>query len=79
MYLSQLLIDRTNRKVMRVLADVYRLHQLVMSGFCAYNQLARVLFRVEPEVRGNFVQVLVQSHQKPCWDRTAGDRASEWV
>jgi len=52
---------------MKALADVYRLHQLVMKGFTAYSSTDRVLYRVEPEERNGQVTVLVQSLQMPDW------------
>lgn len=69
MYLSQLMLDPMDRRVMRALADVYRLHQLVMAGFAGYETPSRVLFRVEPEPQGREVRVLVQSHDSPDWCR----------
>lgn len=67
MYLSQLNLKRLDRTAMKTLADVYRLHQLVMKGFAAYSSTDRVLYRVEPEERNGQVTVLVQSLQIPDW------------
>jgi CRISPR system Cascade subunit CasE len=67
MYLSQLNLKRLDRGAMKALADVYRLHQLVMKGFFAYSSTDRVLYRVEPEERNGQVTVLVQSLQIPDW------------
>ena len=67
MYLSQLNLKRMDRTAMKVLADVYRLHQLLMKGFAAYSSTDRVLYRVEPEERNGQVTVLVQSLQIPDW------------
>lgn len=67
MYLSQLNLKRMDRRAMKTLADVYRLHQLVMKGFAAYSSTDRVLYRVEPEERNGQVTVLVQSLQIPDW------------
>ena len=67
MYLSQLNLKRMDRRAIRALADVYRLHQLVMKGFAAYSNTDRVLYRAEPEERNGLVTVLVQSLQTPDW------------
>lgn len=67
MFLTQLCLNRLDRNVMKTLTDVYRLHQTVMKGFTAYDDVARVLFRVEPEVRNGSVVVLVQSVVVPDW------------
>lgn len=68
MYLSQLILNRMNRQIMKDLSNIYRLHQLIMSGFSEYNQPERILFRVEPEMREQTVHILVQSHVKPTWE-----------
>lgn len=73
MYLTQLDLKRMDRAAMRALADVYRLHQLVMKGFSAYSTTNRVLYRVEPEERNGMVMVLVQSLQKPDWSFIADE------
>ena len=56
-----------NRQTMRVLGDVYTLHKTVMAGFASYSDFNRVLFRVEPEVKEDLVQILVQSNVNPKW------------
>ena len=56
-----------NRNTMSMLSDIYRLHQLVMSGFREYDHSTRVLFRLEPEIRGNISKLLIQSQVKPIW------------
>lgn len=60
------IIDRGNQKVM---VDSYRLHQMVMGGFKQYDgaELGRVLFRLEPEMRGSIKYLLVQSRLMPDW------------
>jgi|GEM_PF-6409013 len=70
MYITQIVIDCMDRHAMRTLSDIYRLHQLVMTGFMQYDEPSRVLFRVEPEVRETFVRLLIQSHLKPSWEQT---------
>jgi CRISPR system Cascade subunit CasE len=67
MYLSQILLDLINRNTMSMLSDIYRLHQFVMSGFREYDHSTRVLFRLEPEIRGNISKLLIQSQVKPIW------------
>jgi CRISPR system Cascade subunit CasE len=68
MLLSQLTLDRTNRQSMRLVADIYRLHKAVMSGFAAYADSPRVLFRLEPEVVEGMLRLLVQSNVAPAWE-----------
>lgn len=65
MFLSQILLDRMNKKTIRLLSDVYCLHQFVMSGFTGQSDIQRVLFRVEPEIKDRLVSVLVQSQTQP--------------
>lgn len=67
MFLSKLTLNRMNRQAMRLLGDVYNLHKMMMSGFEAYQNQIRVLFRVEPELRDGLVHILVQSRVKPYW------------
>ena len=67
MYLSQILLDLMNRNIMSMLSDIYRLHQFVMSGFREYDNSTRVLFRLEPEIRGDISKLLIQSQVKPVW------------
>jgi CRISPR system Cascade subunit CasE len=74
MYLSRLVLDCRDRQTMRTLSDVYRLHQFVMSGFSRYEQPWRVLFRVEPEVRGSVMRLLVQSQVKPAWEQSESEK-----
>jgi CRISPR system Cascade subunit CasE len=71
MYLTQLSLNRFNRKGMKALSDIYRLHQTIMQGFAAYEDTTRVLFRVEPEERQGVVSILVQSALAPDWSRLA--------
>ena len=74
MYLTQLNLRRMDRGAMKALADVYRLHQVVMKGFAAYSSTDRVLYRVEPEERNSHVTVLVQSLQIPDWSCFADEK-----
>jgi len=67
MYLSKLTIDVMDRRLMKIFSDIYLLHQFVMSGFSEYENLERVLFRLEPEIKHNTAVILIQSHQKPQW------------
>jgi len=67
MFLSKLTLNRINRQAMRLLGDFYSLHKAVMSGFEAYREHTRVLFRIEPEERDGVVHILVQSKVKPSW------------
>ena len=70
MFLSKLTMNQMNRQAMRLLGDIYSLHKIVMSGFEAYQNQTRVLFRVEPELSDGLVNVLVQSRVKPSWAPT---------
>lgn len=74
MYISQLTLNRMDRLTMRRLSNVYRLHQFVMSGFSEYDHLSRVLYRVEPEIKNNTVQILLQSNLKPVWKDTDDEK-----
>ena len=74
MYLSQLILDLTETETMRVLSDVYRLHQFVMSGLSDYKPAPRILFRVEPEIKAGMVRILVQSDVKPSWHRLENNK-----
>lgn len=68
MFLTQLCLDQLDRTVLKNLSDVYRFHQWVMKGFTGQTDAARVLYRVEPEVRNGRVVVLVQSQSEPDWE-----------
>lgn len=68
MYLTQLSLNRLDRKTMKMLADVYKLHQTILQGFSAYQDCDRVLFRVEPEEHNALVSVLIQSTLEPDWN-----------
>jgi CRISPR system Cascade subunit CasE len=68
MYLTQLSLNRLERKTMKMLTDVYKLHQTILQGFSAYQNCDRVLFRVEPEERNALVSVLIQSTLEPDWN-----------
>lgn len=67
MYLTQLSLNRLDRKTMIMLADIYKLHQTILQGFIPYQNSDRVLFRVEPEERNALVSVLIQSTLEPDW------------
>jgi CRISPR system Cascade subunit CasE len=73
MYLTRIVVDAHDRKVQRALEDPYRLHQAILAAFPsgAGNPRGRVLFRVEPEVRGRGVVVLIQSEIAPGWGDSA--------
>jgi len=67
MFLSQLSFDPMERKAMKTLSDLYRLHQAAMDGFKEYDDRPRVLYRMEPEMNRGKVIVLVQSLVEPFW------------
>jgi CRISPR system Cascade subunit CasE len=67
MILSRLSFDPLNRGAMKTTGDIYRLHEAVMSGFRAYDNKPRVLFRVEPEWNSDGINILVQSPVTPDW------------
>lgn len=77
MYLTQLCLNRMERSAMKALSDAYQLHQTVMKGFVPYKDVARVLFRVEPEMRNGSALVLVQSTLEPDWEMLKND--NRWV
>jgi len=66
-----------DRLAMKALSDAYRLHQTVMKGFLPYKDVARVLFRVEPEMGNGSALVLVQSTLEPDWEMLKND--NRWV
>jgi CRISPR system Cascade subunit CasE len=67
MILSRLSFDPLSRGTMKTTGDIYRLHETVMSGFKSYESKPRVLFRVEPDLNNNKINVLVQSTMEPDW------------
>lgn len=67
LHLSRLLLDPTEKIVQRAMNDVYRMHELVLSGFEGREPAGRVLYRVEPEHINNAVLILMQSAEEPCW------------
>ncbi|MBU1168596.1 MAG: type I-E CRISPR-associated protein Cas6/Cse3/CasE [Proteobacteria bacterium] len=67
MILSRLSFDPLSRGTMKTTGDIYRLHETVMSGFKAYENKPRVLFRVEPEWNNSGINILVQSAVNPDW------------
>lgn len=68
MYLSRILLDPLSRNAVSALRDVYKLHELVMSGFKQYTDVGRVLFRMEPEQHAQAIPILVQSQVEPFWE-----------
>lgn len=72
MFVSQLRLDRMHKRNMRLLSDVYGLHQAVMSGFRECKDSQRVLYRVEPDRGERFVNILIQSRPEPSWDFFSG-------
>jgi CRISPR system Cascade subunit CasE len=74
MKLSRLVLNPLSRDVARTVADVHRLHRLVMSGFgdhagaAARAQLG-VLHRLEVDPRGGALVLYVQSASAPDWSR----------
>lgn len=67
MYLSEIVLNPLDRRTMRILSDAYRLHKFMMAGFSNEGKPSRILFRQEPEVKGNILRLLVQSNQRPMW------------
>jgi len=75
MYLSEVKLDLFDRGNMKTLADIYRTHQLVMTGFRASSrQESCVLYRVEHSIRNEtaLATILVQSTTKPDWSELEG-------
>ena len=52
---------------MKILSDLYRLHQVVMNGFKVNDDRPRVLYRMEPEINQDRIIVIVQSFVEPSW------------
>lgn len=77
MYLTQLCLNQMDRSAMKALSDIYQLHQTVMKGFVPYKDVARVLFRVEPEIMNGLALILVQSTVEPDWGMLKND--NRWV
>lgn len=71
MYLSQLLLDGLDRHAAKLLADPYKLHAAIMTGFAPREagqpSDERVLFRQEPPTGSAWIQVIVQSVAAPDW------------
>lgn len=75
MYISQLKLNRKNRRVLQELRSPYEMHRTLSKAF-DYDALpasdGRILFRAEPE-EGISLTVLVQSPVKPDWSRLTVD------
>lgn len=72
MHLTRLLLDPLDREAAALLAEPYRLHQVVMTAFQGGRAANGVLHRVEPERPGGLVPLLVQSTTAPRWRQDAG-------
>ncbi|MEW5956216.1 MAG: type I-E CRISPR-associated protein Cas6/Cse3/CasE [Chloroflexota bacterium] len=73
MYLSQLILDPRARRVQSEIANPYELHRTLLKAFPDQEQggPGRVLYRLEPPVRGRGPELilLVQSDQEPDWSK----------
>lgn len=74
LFLSRLLLNLRDRAVRRDLADCQALHRRVLSAFGHIDaEDARaalsVLYRIETEVQTGAMTLLVQSAERPEWDR----------
>ncbi len=74
MKLSRLVVNPLCRDVARAVADVHRLHQLVMTGFDgdagpAARARHGVLHRLEMDPQGSALLLYVQSSSDPNWSR----------
>ena len=69
MFLSRVVLNPTNRRVQRELADPYQMHRSLMCGFPSELDKAveRVLFRVETSSGTGPPVLLVQSQGAPDW------------
>jgi CRISPR system Cascade subunit CasE len=69
MYLSRLILNPTNRRVQRELANPYELHRTLMRAFPDDLQegAERVLFRVDADPRTGALTLLMQSWGAPDW------------
>ena len=70
MYLSQLVLDPRHRQARRDLANRYDLHATLCWSFADPRQ-ARPLWRMELTRPGEPPCVLVQSLERPSWERLA--------
>lgn len=71
-YLSRLVLNPRSPDVLRDLGNPYQLHRTLMSGFPPNMPPGeRVLFRVEVQRIEPFLSILVQSHNKPDWEKLA--------
>jgi CRISPR system Cascade subunit CasE len=74
MKLSRLVLNPLSRDIARAVADVHRLHQLVMNGFAddagpAARAQHGVLHRLETDPRSGALVLYVQSASDPDWAR----------
>jgi len=69
MYLSRLILNPTNRRVQRELANPYELHRTLMRAFPDDLKEGdeRVLFRVDADPRSGALTLLMQSWDAPDW------------
>ncbi len=80
MYLSRLILNPTNRRVQRELANPYELHRSLMRAFPddLKEDQERVLFRLDV-VRTGDLMLLVQSWNPPDWDWLADPGARGYL
>lgn len=69
LFLSRLLLDPRSRQVGAELAQPYEMHRTLLKAFPSEEDGSpgRVLFRVEEDLEGGAVKVLVQSEKRPDW------------
>lgn len=77
MHLSRIEVPLADRRVQRLLSNPYALHQALLAAFPDRSEggTGRVLYRVEPEVRGGIGVVLVQSVVEPNWNSAVSTAA----
>ncbi|MDZ7296123.1 MAG: type I-E CRISPR-associated protein Cas6/Cse3/CasE [candidate division KSB1 bacterium] len=81
MYLSRLILNPTNRRVQRELANLYELHRSLMRAFPddLKEGQERILFRVDVDERTGIPTVLVQSHTQPDWTWLGDPRTNSYL
>lgn len=81
MYLSRLILNPTNRRAQKELANPYELHRTLMRAFPddLKEGQERVLFRVDVDERGGVPTVLLQSALAPAWGWLQDDGARDYL
>lgn len=68
-YLSQLILNPANRMVQKELGNPYEMHRTLLQAFGTNRADANVLHRLDADPYSGTLSLLVQSTQKPNWQR----------